>query len=224
VPDLLSSTHVNADSLVIASEWFGNAGCHLSALNLLKRLPNVGFPLFTDGYSLAIARLAAYAPRRLGGRPSWRVESSATGAAAPFHAVAASVGKEWEYFPPEQQRPNEASPEQRRPNEASWQRYYSLIREASPTPVAWITGQNLMPWNCDDAGNVHRYLLRDIKTVDWSSYFLRISLARFSRPRALRTALDWLSTRLMREWTAITWRIPAERGTSAGSGDKERIG
>jgi hypothetical protein len=59
--ELSRSPRLAADGLVVAAEWFAEAGCHLTALNMLRRMTSMGFPLFTDGYSLAIARLASYA-------------------------------------------------------------------------------------------------------------------------------------------------------------------
>jgi hypothetical protein len=66
--ELWRSERVGADGLVIAAEWFGQSGCHLTALNLLRQMTETGIPLFTDGYSLAVARLAAYGTSDLGPR------------------------------------------------------------------------------------------------------------------------------------------------------------
>jgi hypothetical protein len=63
--ELWRSERLAADGLIIAAEWFGQAGCHLTALNLLRQMAETGLPVFTDGYSLAVARLAAYGTREL---------------------------------------------------------------------------------------------------------------------------------------------------------------
>jgi hypothetical protein len=61
VESLVSNGPFLSDALVLFAEWYGHAGCHLSALNLLSQLPSSGLPLLAGCYALASARLAAYA-------------------------------------------------------------------------------------------------------------------------------------------------------------------
>jgi hypothetical protein len=181
--DLVHSRQVRADGLVIASEWFGNAGCHVSALNLLRQLPHVGFPLFTDGYSLATARLAAYATSRYGKPEAPRVQ-------------------------PAQFEPHEGEERE----DVNWRKYRTLIGDSKESVcVPWIEGQQLIPWNCDEARHVHQHLTRGIRNVDWSSYLVRFGRSSHIRLRRLLAGpFEWLETRLSPYWSAVVWRIPYE--------------
>ena len=167
---LLTGNRLSADSLVIAAEWFGNAGCHLTAINLLKQLPRTGFPIFTDGYSLATARLSAYAEMQ-------SVDDGASGRRE-VKVYGQSI------IPP-------------KPGKALF-------------PESWRDGQKTMSWNCREAREAHEYLRRSVAALDWSSYVLRRSVPRSHLGKLIGSVCDWLSTRLLTEWTAIRWKILIE--------------
>jgi hypothetical protein len=179
--NLFASDRICADGLVIASEWFGNAGCHVTAMNLLRRLPNVGLPLFTDGYSLAVARLAAYAtaaPRKRG---------------------------VWHFREP----PLRIS-ETPKSDDTIWQMYGALLQKSESTIPPWIRGQELTSWDRDEARDVHQYLVKRIRDVDWSSFLLRASRRpRHALPPLFLFAYEWLEARLGPSWIPIQWQIPS---------------
>jgi hypothetical protein len=78
IDDLVAGGDRLSDCLILAAEWYANAGCHLAAINLLARVPMTGLPLLSGCYALAKARLVAYAavepgPTRRSGRGEKRV-------------------------------------------------------------------------------------------------------------------------------------------------------
>jgi hypothetical protein len=181
--DLFESDKVRADGIVIASEWFANAGCHVSAMNLLRHLPRVGLPFFTDGYSLAIARLAAYGTSRFDRRSASRSE--------PSNLLTFKMSDS---------------------NVPTWQLYRELVNSRLSVLSPWIGGQELTSWNPDEARQVHGYLLKDVRDVDWFSYCLRVSRTGDSKLQKLFTGVyEWLETRLSPSWTALKWQIPQEK-------------
>jgi hypothetical protein len=60
IDDLIDGGDQVVDCLILAAEWYAEAGCHLTALNLLSRIPDRGLPLLSGSYGLAKARLVAY--------------------------------------------------------------------------------------------------------------------------------------------------------------------
>jgi hypothetical protein len=170
--DLWRSKRLAADGLVIAAEWFGQSGCHLTALDLLRELAETGIPLFTDGYSLAVARLAAYGT------------SDGSGSELRPREPEAPFGSGWES-------------KTKRGMEAC-------------APVARSRGQELREWDRQQARAAHRRIANGIEQVDWSAYLVRAT-PRPTRalPRVVQTALEWLETRFIPDWTRVAWHIDA---------------
>jgi hypothetical protein len=189
VRELLHSRAVAADAIVVVAEWFARAGCHVSAFNLLRELPNVGvFPMFSDGVSLAIARLTSYA-------------SMSTGFADET----------------EHRRRTRDSLSQANLGGASSVSIQQLTVNAPTDPLAsplWL-GQELTPQNVIEAGRVLQPFARRVGGIDWSSYLLRMSEPRSrALTRQVWTVRDLFATRLEGGWIPVSWRLlasPADR-------------
>lgn len=57
----LSDPVASSDLHAAMAEWYSQYGCHLAALNLLVRMTEIGRPVLTRSYRVAMALLSAYA-------------------------------------------------------------------------------------------------------------------------------------------------------------------
>jgi hypothetical protein len=179
--DLWKREAVPADGLAIAAEWYGHFGCHLSALNLLSRLPGVGLPTFSDGYSLALGRLAAYAAVSLDeqmDRPDWDERSDSV-----TSLVAGGSFREAE-------------------SELHDRRYAEIY--------PWLVGQTLRSWNVTQARALLKRFAGRGCVVDASSFLLRLSMSTAGGSRFGPTSLArYASIRLTKDWLPVRWQLSA---------------
>src|SRR6266498_841056 len=147
--ELPGSRSVPADAIVVAAEWFAHAGCHLSAFNLLRELPNVGvLPLFSDGFSLALARLTAYASLSINGPGEFQIWEN---------AYVASLGR------------RSAGDQRRTPAtqaRARWSHGSYALSEQKLSP--WSIGQELTASNVLEAQRGLEPFAHRAREVDWS--------------------------------------------------------
>jgi hypothetical protein len=195
VSELPGSRSAPVDAIIVTAEWFAQAGCHLSAFNLLRELPKLGeFPLFSDGFSLALARLTAYASISVSGSAEFDTKERGVEVAdAPGHSST-------EYVASHESRDGESPANQKLP----------------PTAIA----QELTASNVREAQQVLKTYVENVRRVDWSSYLLRLSDDQpFGVGRLLRGIRDVAATRLGQGWVTVSWRLltPIREGKAKGT-------
>ena len=55
----------DADACILIAEWYAQSGCHLAALNMLLRVPTLGWPALSECYRMAATRLESYSRTRV---------------------------------------------------------------------------------------------------------------------------------------------------------------